>query len=68
MVSELGKLNRSSQTYICWSCGTGKTTSILELGHIIGLNSLSAKSKKTVTVRLVLANPDLVNHYKQQFA
>ena len=54
-------------TFATGKGGTGKTSCMTELGHILGLNSLPARRRMTVTVRLVLANPDLVKHYKQEF-
>lgn len=69
LVGELArKEKKSSLTYVCWACGLGKTTCMMELGHILGLVSLPPTGKKPVYVRLVLANADLVKHYEQLFA
>ena len=63
LVAELIKRDKRTLTYVCWPCGLGKTSCMVELAHMLALNSLPAKGKKTVTVRLVVANSDLVTHY-----
>ena len=40
---------------------------MLQLGHMLGLSTLTTNNKN-VTVRLVVANEDLVAHYKALFA
>ena len=40
---------------------------MLQLGHILGLNELTQKSKKTIKVNLVVANKDLVKYYQEHF-
>ena len=37
---------------------------MMELGHMLALVSLPPKSKKTINVKLLVANKDLVEHYK----
>ena len=59
---------KNTLTYVNWTCGLGKTTYMLELGHILGLISRPPKGTGTITVRLVLAYADLVGHYEQYFA
>lgn len=66
LVSEMIKKDNHTLTYVCWPCGLGKSTSLVEWGNILGLNCLPKRGNKTVTVRLVVAN-DLVKHYKQAF-
>ena len=53
--------------YVCWPTGLGKTTCMMELGHILCLQSLSSKAVGPVGVKLVLANADLVPTYNQLF-
>ena len=67
LVTEVARVDKSTLTYICWGCGLGKTTCMMELGHMIGQVSLGPKSKKAQNVRLVLANSDLVTHYDTLF-
>ena len=66
LVSEMIKKDNRTLTYVCWPCGLGKSTTLLEWGNILGVNCLPKRGNKTVTVRLVVAN-DLVAHYKQAF-
>ena len=66
LVGELAKISKNSLTYVMWPCGLGKTTQMMQLGHILGLATL-AKGKRPITVDLVLANGDLVEHYRQLF-
>jgi len=40
---------------------------MLELAHLIGLNSLTQKSKKQVNVKLILSNADLLSYYKELY-
>ena len=35
LVGELVKRQKFSLTYVCWPCGLGKTTCMLELGHLL---------------------------------
>ena len=51
-----------------WRCGLGKTTQMMQLGHALAAGTLPSKGKKTLNVNLVLANGDLVQHYRQLFA
>ena len=41
---------------------------MLQLGHILALGVLTSKGKRPITVNLVLANADLVQHYQELFA
>jgi hypothetical protein len=66
LVSEMVKKDNSTLTYVCWPCGLGKSTSLLQWGSMLGLNCLPKRGNKTVAVCLVVAN-DLVTHYKQAF-
>ena len=67
LVGELIKRQRSSLTYVSWPCGLGKTTCMLELGHILGQSLLPPKSQRKIMVRLELANSDLVAQYQKLF-
>ena len=66
----LGKLVKKDRRliYVEWPCGLGKTTCMLELGHVLGLVSLGPYSKKDIAVQLVVANDDLVAYYEHLFA
>jgi len=66
MLGELAK-SKNSFTYVSWGCGSGKTTCMLELGHIIGLRLLGQKVK-SAKVKLLVANADLVAFHMQLFA
>ena len=51
-----------------WPCGLGKTSLMIELGHCLGLISLPAAAHKgAITVQLLMANADLVDHYIKLF-
>ena len=39
LLGELAKV-KSSLSYITWPCGAGKSTCMLEMGHIMGLQML----------------------------
>ena len=41
LIGELTRNLKSSLTYVCWPTGLGKTTSMMELGHILCLHSLT---------------------------
>ena len=70
VVSELARTGKKGTlTYVRWECGLGKTSSMLELGHCLGLTCLpSSANRGAITVHLVLANADLVEHYTQLFS
>ena len=68
LVGELARPEKSSLTYVCWACGLGKTTCMIDLGHVLALLSMKPNGRTPITVRLVLANEDLVKHYAQLFA
>ena len=53
--------------YVAWPCGFGKTTCMLELGHLVAQALLPSKGKQTIIVRIVLANPNLLDNYEQLF-
>ena len=50
--------NRQTMTYICQGTGTGKSTQMLEIGYELAMCALSPKSKKEVTVRLIVSTPE----------
>ena len=65
MLGELVKA-KASLTYVTWNCGTGKTTCMVELGHTVGLRTLSSKVK-SAKIKLIVANADLVDYYQKAF-
>jgi len=68
LVGELARVGKKNTfTYVHWSCGYGKTTCLMEMGNVLAQASLAPKSKNERIGRLVLANADLVGHYKQLF-
>ena len=68
LVAALAALDKKgTMTYVNWQCGLGKTTCMLTLGHMLALGTRPPKGIDTVTVRLVLANPNLVSHYQRLF-
>ena len=66
LVGELAKA-KSSLSYISWPCGAGKSTCMLEMGHIIGLQMLGQARMATAKVHLVVANADLVAFNERLF-
>ena len=64
LLGELVRRQKQSLTYVCWPCGFGKTTSMLELGYTLAKLILNPKGRQTLVVRLVLANADLVANYQ----
>ena len=66
----MGELVRKDRRllYVNWGCGLGKTTCMLELGHVLGLAALGPHRKKEIAVQLVVANDDLVAYYEELFA
>ena len=63
-LGELVRRQKSSLTYVCWPCGFGKTTCMLEMGHQLAKTLLTPKGRQTLLVRLVLANAALVENYR----
>ena len=68
LLGKLAKGEKTSRTYVRWDCGLGKTTCMVDLGHILAIESLPPTGKKPITMRLIIANEDLVKHYEQLFA
>ena len=67
LLGELAKRDKTSLMYVRWACGLGKTTCMIDLGHILAQASLKPTGKKQIAVRLIVANKDLVKHYQQLF-
>ena len=56
-----------SWVYVCQPTGTGKTTELLELGYLAGLDLLPQKKSSKITVRLVVPSTKLVAFNKELF-
>ena len=68
VIAALAQQDKNGLAYVAWACGYGKTTCMLELGHSIAQVLLPPKGRQRINVRMVLANPDLLDHYQQLFA
>ena len=66
-MGKLAKREKNSLTYVRWDCGLGKTTCMVDLGHILALESLPPTGKKPITVSLLIANDGLLDHYENVF-
>ena len=67
LLVSMALLGKSTLMYVNWPCGLGKTTCMMELGHLLGVNSLPSAGKKTLSVKLVVPNTGLVKHYEKLF-
>ena len=53
---------------MCQGVGTGKTTEMLEIGHLHALHLLGKKAEAKISVRLVVMTTELVEYYCKIFA
>ena len=67
LLGKLAKRDKTSLMYVRWDCGLGKTTCMMDLGHILAVEGVPA-GKSIINVWLLLANEGLVKHYEKVFA
>lgn len=54
--------------YVRQPTGTGKSHSMVELGHDLAMDMLKPTGTKAVSVWLVVMSEDMIPHYQKKFA